>query len=166
MDGVTGLLKSFFDPDTLQSAGRLIVALLLGLSLGINRELRGKAAGLRSHMLVALAAAAFTIMTFSMVESAAKFGENVRADPIRLMEAVVAGIAFLGAGVVIQARGTVMGITTGASLWLAGALGVACGIGHFKLAVVTAVLGLFVLWVLGWVEARYLQKLGPDVDED
>ena len=157
---------SLFSGEALQSAERLAMAVVLGLCLGINREMRGKAAGLRSHMLVALAASAFTIMTFIIVEEADKFGENVRADPIRLMEAVVAGIAFLGAGVVIQSRGTVVGITTGASMWLAGAIGVACGIGQYGLAFMITLLGLFILWILGWVEARYFEDSGASKTDE
>lgn len=156
MDEIGSAFGSLLDAKTLESSGRLVVALLLGLCIGLDRELRQKPAGLRSHMMVSLAAAAFTIMTFSMVELSTAFGENIQADPTRLMEAVVTGIAFIGAGAVIQARGAVFGITTGTSLWLAGALGVACGLGEFALAVVTTALGLVVLWLLGWAESRFL----------
>lgn len=141
-----------FSEEAVRYLSRLGVALILGMFVGLDREARQKPAGLRSHMLVSLAAASFTIMTSLVVRDASFFSETVRADPLRLMEAVVTGVAFLGAGAIIQGRGSVRGITTGASLWLAGALGVACGFGYFTLAVLTAILGLFVLFVLGWIE--------------
>jgi len=154
MDAVEQFLIFYVGADTLELVGRLGLALLLGMTLGLDRELLRKPAGLRSHMLVSLASASFTIMTFAIVDAAAEFGEAVQADPLRVMEAVVAGVAFLGAGAIIQSRGNVVGVTTGANLWLAGALGVASGLGYVKLAVITAVLGLVVLCVLGWLERR------------
>ena len=161
MDALDQALTPYIGSDTTRLVGRLGLALILGLIIGLDREARQKPAGLRSHMLVSLAAASFTIMTFAIVDAASDIGDAVRADPVRLMEAVVTGIAFLGAGTIIQSRGTVRGITTGASLWLAGALGVACGIGYFKLAIITTVLGLVVLFVIGWLASRF----GPR-DED
>ncbi|MGF1612215.1 MAG: MgtC/SapB family protein [Kiloniellales bacterium] len=154
MEALEQQLISYVGTETPRLLSRLGLALLLGLLLGLDREVRRKPAGLRSHMLVSLAAASLTIMTFQIVASASEFDPAVRVDPLRLIEAVVAGVAFLGAGAIIQARDNVVGITTGASLWLAGALGVASGLGAYKVAVVTAVLGFFVLCVLGWIEAR------------
>src|SRR3546814_16195876 len=74
------------------------LATVLGMLLGIDREVRRKPAGLRSHMLVSLAAALLTILPFRIADAADQIGDAVRADPLRIMEAVVAGIAFLGAG--------------------------------------------------------------------
>lgn len=162
MENLEQALNAYFGADTVRLAGRLGLALALGLVLGIDREARQKPAGLRSHMLVSLAAASFTVMTFAIVDSASIFGEAVRVDPLRLMEAVVTGVAFLGAGAIIQGRGTVKGITTGASLWLAGAIGVSCGIGFYKIALLTTILGVFVLFVLGWLERRLAATSSDD----
>lgn len=149
-------LEAFFSPylnaDTLASALRIAAAVVLGMLLGLDREFRRKPAGLRSHMLVSLAAALLTILTFQIADRADQLGEAVRTDPLRIMEAVVAGIAFLGAGAIIRDQNKVHGITTGASLWLAGGLGVACGAGAYALAIFGAAIGLFVLFVLGRFE--------------
>lgn len=152
MGVLEGLFSPYLTADNLTALGRMGLATLLGMLLGIDREVRHKPAGLRSHMLVSLAAALLTILTFRIADAADQLGGAVRADPLRIMEAVVAGIAFLGAGAIIRGRDKVRGVTTGASLWLAGALGVACGSGSYGLAIVAALIGLFVLFVLGWIE--------------
>jgi putative Mg2+ transporter-C (MgtC) family protein len=139
---------------------RLVAAVLCGLFAGIDRELRGKAAGMRTHMLVALAAAAFTIITFELFYRVTAHDENAAADPLRIAEAVVTGVAFLGGGAIIRSGGGVRGLTTGANIWLAGAMGVACGAGYYLIAGICLALALLILVVLGWVEARYLDRDG------
>ena len=133
-------------------AGRLAAALVLGGCIGLDREWRRKSAGLRTHMLVALAAATFTILAHELHADAIDVSPNGSADPIRIIEAVTAGVAFLGAGAIFRARGNVEGMTTGAGIWLAGAIGLACGAGYLVLAGVTVVLALVVLTVLGRLE--------------
>lgn len=128
---------------------RLAVAAVMGMVIGFDREARHKPAGLRTHALVALAAAAFTLLTFEIVHELSGSGDSVRSDPVRLIEAVVSGVAFLGAGTIIQSRGTVRGITTGASMWLAGAIGLACGGGYFVMALITLAFAMAVLSVVG-----------------
>jgi putative Mg2+ transporter-C (MgtC) family protein len=135
---------------------RLVAAVLCGLFAGIDRELRGKAAGMRTHMLVALAAAAFTIITFELFYRVTAYDQNAAADPLRIAEAVVTGVAFLGGGAIIRSGGDVRGLTTGANIWLAGAMGVACGAGFYVLAGICLALALVILVVLGWVEHRFL----------
>jgi putative Mg2+ transporter-C (MgtC) family protein len=128
-------------------AARLGVATLLGAILGFDREILARPAGLRTYMLVSLAASTFTVITFELVERAQAEGVS-NADPIRIIEAVTAGVAFLAAGAIIQGRGKIHGVTTGAGLWLAGAIGLACGIGAFSIAVLATLLGLLVLTLL------------------
>jgi putative Mg2+ transporter-C (MgtC) family protein len=132
---------------------RLLVAAVLGMVIGIDREFRDISAGLRTHMLVAIAAAVFTLVTFELLEQARAEGIS-NVDPIRVVEAVTAGVAFLAAGSIIQARGRVHGLTTGAGLWLAGAVGTACGTGAYAIAVIAAVLGFLVVSVLRRVEKK------------
>jgi putative Mg2+ transporter-C (MgtC) family protein len=134
-------------------AGRMLMAAFLGLVIGIDREYLNRPAGLRTHTLVALAAATFAIITFELMARFSHEGE-ITSDPIRVIEAVTAGVAFLAAGTIIQARGQVHGLTTGAGLWLAGAIGTACGIGAYAIAILATVLGFIVLSLLRLVEGR------------
>jgi putative Mg2+ transporter-C (MgtC) family protein len=101
---------------------RLTIAALCGAVIGFEREVRTAEAGLRTHILIAVAAALFTILTFEIFHTIGG-GSESRADPIRAVEAVTAGIAFLGAGAIFRAGGGVQGLTTGAGMWLAGAVG-------------------------------------------
>ena len=141
---------------TLEIVSRLTLAIVFGGALGLDRELRQKAAGLRTHILVSLAAAIFTIITFEIFFEMNELMDEPRSDAIRIIEAVTAGVAFLAAGTIIQSGGTVQGLTTGASMWLAGAIGLACGGGFYTIAIVGTVLALGVLYLLGKVEARLL----------
>lgn len=130
---------------------RLGCACLLGFLIGIDREIRGRPAGLRTHMLVSLAAATFTL---TAIEITALFGklEGVQIDPLRVVEAITSGVAFLAAGMIIQARGKVIGLTTGAGMWLAGAIGLACGAGMLTLALAATFLVLLILRPMRRVE--------------
>jgi len=122
---------------------RLVIALFLGGAIGFDREVKNRPAGLRTHMLVALAASIFSITTLEIIADLEKTGHT--ADPIRAIEAVTAGVAFLAAGTIIQSRAQISGLTTGASMWLAGAIGVACGFGFFSIAILATGLALIVL---------------------
>lgn len=131
---------------------RLTAAVGLALLLGLERELRGKAAGLRSHMLVSLGAAAFIMMGMHILFATAEGDPSARIDPTRIVEGVIGGIGFLGAGSIIQSRGNIQGITTGASIWTAGAVGVACGIGNLVLAGLVTLMALIIMVALGRLE--------------
>jgi putative Mg2+ transporter-C (MgtC) family protein len=130
---------------------RLLAAVCLGGVIGIDRELRDIPAGLRTHMLTSLAAAVFAIIALEMFEQT-RNPDGGQGDPIRIVEAVTAGVAFLAAGAIIRARGTVLGLTTGAGMWLAGAIGVACGAGYFILAIIAAFLAIVILSLLKRLE--------------
>lgn len=138
---------------------RLAVAAVFGLIIGIEREARERPAGLRTQMLVAVASAMFAILAIELSLEAASLSDSASTDPIRLIEAVVAGVAFLGAGTIIQSRNRVKGITTGASLWMSGAIGLACGIGYLALAAIGVVFAMFILIVLGWIEHRAKRRM-------
>lgn len=121
---------------------RLLMAALLGGVLGWERERKGKAAGVRTHMLVALGAALFVLVPKQM-----GVGD---ADITRVVQGLVAGIGFLGAGTIIKGddEENVRGLTTAAGIWLTAAIGVAAGLGREATAVLTALLALAILWVL------------------
>ena len=143
---------------------RVLMAVVAGSLIGLDRELRNKPAGLRTHILISLAAALFTLITFELHDQfTAEDSGTTTADPVRIIEAVTAGVAFLAAGAIIQSRGSVHGLTTGANMWLAGALGVACGAGYYFIATIGTVFALVVLIVLAKLEARFNGK-SPDDD--
>lgn len=134
---------------------RLLAALLLGAIIGWERESKNRPAGLRTHILVCLASATFAIVALELMNWAVR--QDAPADPIRAIEAVTAGVAFLAAGTIIQSRGQVSGLTTGAGLWLAGAIGVACGTGLYSIAVLVAIMAFIVLAVL----QRLADRINP-----
>ena len=107
---------------------RLLFALALGGLIGFEREWRDHPAGLRTHILVCLSAAIIALITIELAHSPVFRGDEMNFDPIRMVEAVTAGIAFLAAGLIVFARGEVKGLTTGAGLWFAGAIGLCCGL--------------------------------------
>lgn len=141
------------------AVARMLLASLLGGVIGLDREFLNRPAGLRTHILVALAASTFSILTLELFLHAESVG-NANSDPIRVVEAVTAGVAFLAAGTIIQSRGQVRGLTTGASLWLAGAVGAGCGVGAYSIAVVATVFALVVLIALRWLEDHIPKKDG------
>lgn len=134
---------------------RLGLAIGLAALIGLDRERGDHAAGLRTHMLTALAAALFTILTFEIhTRIIGRYGAS-NADPLRIIEAVTAGVAFLAGGAIIRGSSDkVRGLTTGAGMWLAGSIGVACGAGFYSIAVMGAVLALLILVVVKWFEGR------------
>lgn len=130
--------------DTFELILRLLLAAALGSVLGYEREARNKTAGLRTHTLVALGAAMFTIAgAFGLA------GEGV--DPTRVAAQVVTGIGFIGAGTIVRSGLTVTGLTTAATLWMAAALGVASAVGLYEVAAAGGGVALFTLVLLGWV---------------
>lgn len=135
---------------------RLVAAAALGSLIGLERELRKRPAGLRTHMLVSLGAAAFLLVGYEILFSTAAGDPSARIDPTRIVEGVITGIGFLGAGSIIQSRGSIQGITTGAAIWIAGAIGVACATGNFILAGLVTGIALVIVVVLGFFEHRVI----------
>lgn len=147
------LAQEFSDVPNLADATRITVrlfmAVLLGGLIGYEREQQRKAAGLRTHMLVALGAAVFVL---APLESGVPI-----ADLSRVLQGVVAGIGFLGAGAIIKLdqEGIIKGLTTAASIWMAAAIGITVGLGREVLAVMATLLALFILIVLRWTESKH-----------
>ncbi len=148
-----------------EMALRLCCAVLLGAVIGVDREAKSRPAGLRTHMLTALAAAVFTVLALDMYESMRGTDGKPAGDPIRAIEAVTAGVAFLATGGIIQSRGKVWGLTTGAGMWLAGAVGVACGSGNLRVGVLATALAVIILTLASVLERR-LASSGRRVSED
>lgn len=126
---------------------RLAIAAALGAMIGFERELNTAEAGLRTHILIAVAAALFTILAFEIFHTIDSAQEQ-RADPIRAVEAVTAGIAFLGAGAIFRSGAGVRGLTTGAGMWLAGAVGLATSLGFYTVAAGVALMAVLVMSLL------------------
>ena len=138
---------------------RLVVGLVLGAVIGWQRELSRQPAGFRTHSLVALGSAIFTVV--SAFGFSGDGGEGV--DPTRVAAQIVSGIGFIGAGTILQHRGNIRGLTTAASLWAVAALGMAAGAGMYVVAVAGGVLILVVLAILDDVKIFAARKLDADI---
>jgi len=123
---------------------RLILAIVFGGAIGMERQRGHKPAGLRTHMLVSLGSCLFTLLSFMAYVDLIDF----YMDPTRIAAGVVTGIGFLGAGAIIQSKRGVIGLTTAASIWVVAAIGMSVGYGLFILAGGTTILALIVLYVL------------------
>ncbi|MEW5422166.1 MgtC/SapB family protein [Amorphus sp. 3PC139-8] len=146
---------SFVEPTAIplwEVSVRLALAAILGGVIGFERERGQHAAGLRTHMLVALASAVFAVLMIEFLEGALSNPDRIRLDPTRVLVAVTTGVAFLAAGTIIRSGRQVHGLTTGAGLWLAGALGTASGLGYLQIAGVATVIGVIVIVFLKVVD--------------
>lgn len=137
---------------------RLGLACLFGGLIGIERELGRHDAGIRTHILVAMGSCVFTLVSWELYQHIRAIEQPATGDPIRIIEAVTAGAGFLAAGIIFQSGAKVHGLTTGAGVWTAAAIGVACGTGAYAIAVLTTVIVLVVLFGLQVLK----QKLGWD----
>jgi putative Mg2+ transporter-C (MgtC) family protein len=137
------------EPLPIDLLGRLALAVLLGGIVGVERELSGKPAGLRTNILICLGSALLMDLsiTVGMLDGEIRVG-----DPARIAAQVVSGIGFLGAGTIMQARGEVVGLTTAATIWVVAAIGLAVGAGHRAEAIAAALLVTLVLTALSWLE--------------
>lgn len=131
---------------------RLVVAMLLGGVVGLEREYRAKDAGFRTHFLVALGSALFTLVSMY------GFVDGVK-DTSRVAAQVVSGIGFLGAGIIVFQKNVIRGLTTAAGLWVTAAIGMACGVGQYFMAVLVTVLMLVGLEVL----SHFIPHIGASV---
>src|SRR5436309_10632871 len=146
-----------------ESLLRLALAAVLGGLIGVERELREREAGLRTHLLVALGSALFTIVGAYGFHAFLDSGANVvRADPTRIAAQIVTGIGFLGAGAIIRQGWSVRGLTTAATLWVVAAVGLACGAGYYSAAVITTGLVLVALYPLRIMAYRILRRYRPE----
>jgi putative Mg2+ transporter-C (MgtC) family protein len=144
---------------------RLLFACALGGAIGFERELRDREAGIRTHLLVSLGSALFTIVSaYGFHEFLTGGGNIVRADPSRIAAQIVTGIGFLGAGAIIREGLSVRGLTTAATLWVVAAIGMACGAGYYWPAAASTALTLFALWPLRILAYRFIERIKPEED--
>ncbi len=134
---------------------RLLCALSAGAILGLDREVRRRRIGIRTYMMVSLGAAIFTIVAIEMAIDMTATG--LASDPSRVIQGLVGGLGFLGAGAIIQGDKNVGGMATAASLWVAGAVGLAAGLGYAMIALTSAILAAAILWI-----SRFMEHRGAD----
>lgn len=153
MDAFVGILHE----SSLVEAQLLIITFILCALIGLERQIRQKSAGFRTHVLVGMGSCAFTLVSaygFSVV-----LADEVMLDPSRIAAQIVSGIGFLGAGVIFKGHNVVRGLTTAATIWVAAAIGMTVGAGMLSLAVLLTILHLLTLFVI----APLVRKL-PDQD--
>jgi putative Mg2+ transporter-C (MgtC) family protein len=144
---------------------RVAVAAALGGAVGLERELREREAGFRTHMLVSVGSALFTIVSaYGFREFLVGGGAVIRADPTRIAAQIVTGIGFLGAGAIIRQGLSVRGLTTAATLWVVAAIGMASGAGYYSAAVITTALVLISLWPLRILAFRTMRRFRPETE--
>ena len=142
---------------------RLGAAAGLGMAIGIERELRDREAGLRTHVLVSVGSALFTIVSaYGFHDFLVNGGPIIRADPTRIAAQIVTGIGFLGAGAIIREGLSVRGLTTAATLWGVAAIGMASGAGYYSAAVFGTVIVILALWPLRALAFRVLERARPE----
>lgn len=153
--------STFTWSEVLLVSSRLVVAVVLGAAVGWEREKHRKAAGLRTHILITVSSAAFMVLALELAE-------RTKGDPARVIQGIVMGVGFIGAGVIRVggerggARGEVQGLTTASGIWMTTAIGIAVGAGWFVVAVITTLITVFVIWGLGFV----LRQRGPANDAE
>jgi putative Mg2+ transporter-C (MgtC) family protein len=141
-----------------EALARLALAAGLGGAIGIERELRDRYAGLRTHLLVSLGSALFTLVS-AYAWTGFKFGNGVSYDPTRIAAQVVTGIGFLGAGAIMRQGISVHGLTTAATLWMSAAVGMTAATGFYAVAALATAVTLTVLWPLRIFERRYIDRI-------
>ena len=144
------------EPGWLQVTVRLLVAMLVGLVIGMEREYTNRPAGLRTHILVALGACVVAITGEMVVAHYRALGSN--SDPARLAAQVISGVGFLGAGTILRDGATVKGLTTAASLWAVACLGIAAGFGYHFVALAGMVLIFVTLTILEVLQNKFMSN--------
>jgi putative Mg2+ transporter-C (MgtC) family protein len=143
----------------------VVVAAGLGGLVGLERELRDREAGFRTHLLVSVGSCLFTLVSaYGFHEFLVGGGNIVRTDPTRIAAQIVTGVGFLGAGAIIRQGFSVRGLTTAATLWVVAAIGMASGAGYYSAAVITTALVLFSLWPLRIIAFRTMNRFRPETD--
>ena len=136
---------------------RLVLAAVFSGLVGLEREMRRRGAGLRTHILVCLGS---TLLMLTGIYLFEHYKDVTTVDPGRIAAQVVSGIGFLGAGTIMQSRGTVKGLTTAASLWIVAGIGLAVGCGFYSGAVIATGISLVVLYLFSSIEREFVRSNG------
>ncbi len=129
-----------------------LVAFICGCLIGLERELKGKSAGLRTSVLICIGSALFTAIGHQVIL------DNHGGDPTRVFAQIISGVGFLGAGVIIQSNGVIFGLTTASTIWITSAIGVAVGVGYYLTGIYSAVITVLTLVVLRVLEDKLLYR--------
>lgn len=153
------MFSDFFTPHNLDLFRQLFLAVVLGVAIGIEREIAHKSAGMRTHALVALGSALFTIISQTL--------SGPYIDPTRIAAQIVTGIGFLGAGLIVFDKSKLKGLTTAAGVWTASAIGMAVGFHMNAVAIFASFLTILVFVVLWPIERRFVKRFAlRDAEED
>jgi len=151
------MLTPILPPDTGELALRLFAAAVIGCGIGIDREVRGKPAGMRTHALVALGAALVTVIVVRVTPPSVEHVDAIS----RVIQGIIAGVGFLGGGAILKSAESVHGLTTAASIWFVAAVGTACGTGQWVAALI-AVAFAFLILIGGLAAEKVMRRLfGP-----
>jgi putative Mg2+ transporter-C (MgtC) family protein len=154
------------DLSTTEALLRLLIAAGLGGAIGLERELRDREAGFRTHLLVSLGSCAFTLVSaYGWSDWTFSNAQGVVFDPTRIAAQIVTGVGFLGAGAIIVRGINVRGLTTAATLWVVAAIGMAAGTGYYVVGIGAAVLVLVSLGPLKFVSKRFVSRVRPEESE-
>ena len=148
-DAVNGTFSSFAQTLNLALLLRLALAILLGGAIGVERELKGKPAGLRTNILICIGAAVFTHLSILI---------GAPANEDRIAASIISGVGFIGAGAILHTRGSVTGLTSAATIWVVAAIGMAAGAGYWAGAVLATGVGVVSLRPLEWMKERLIPQ--------
>ena len=141
----------------IETVCQLVLAIILGALIGLEREYKGKGAGLQTYSLVALGSCLFTIISFELFNFFT-IKSGISFDPSRIIQAIAIGIGFIGAGVIFRQPGGVVGLTTAAGLWTTAAIGIAVGVKFYALALVTTLAAILILAGFGSLEGKIFKE--------
>lgn len=141
---------------------QLIIALILGSVLGLERTLAGKTAGMRTYALVSLGSCLFILVSLEVI---ANYITLTSLDPLRVASSIVTGVGFIGAGLIIFSNDRVRGLTTAAGLWVSAAIGVSVGFAYLQMAIFTTLLVLFTFRIMWYLEHRVKETTDDDKTE-
>lgn len=143
------------EADTYTILSRLLLALLAGGIIGLERAIHGRDAGFRTHALVCVSSSLLMLlMAFQWQFVPQQFIETIRTDPTRMAQGIMTGIGFLGAGVIIKEGLTIRGLTTAASIWMTAAIGIVIGLGFYEAAIYSTVITVVTLSMFRWIESK------------
>lgn len=159
-------MENLFDITTFSIFIRLLIALVLGMIIGVERVWAHKTAGMRTYALVSMGSALFVVVSNEMVKY---YTGMAGLNPLMIISQIVVGVGFLGTGLIFAKESRLMGLTTATSLWVSAGIGMAVGFGLFDIAIIATVLTLFIFIVLWFIEdklrkTKYFQEHNDDLN--